>query len=474
VTLTAPPALVSTGAVVDGGRPSVPAVLAPRVAAARVAARPQRVGRVSSAVGLGLTVQGLDAAVGEIVAVGDATATSGGPGAGSNLAEVVATTPDGVRCMPLGRLTGITTGTPVRSTGRPLLVPTGTGLFGRVLDGLGRPIDGKGPLVGSDGGRVDLVPLDHETPSAMHRARIDTPLQLGVRVLDTLTTVGKGQRVGLFAGSGVGKSSLLSMIARGSDAQVSVIALVGERGREVREFLEDDLGPEGLARSIVVVSTSDEPALMRLRAAFVATRIAESFRDQGADVVLMMDSLTRVAMAQREIGLSVGEPPATRGYPPSTFSVLAGLLERAGTDRIGSVTGLYTVLVDGDDHNEPIADAARSILDGHVVLDRKLAVTGHFPSVDALGSVSRVASKVTSPPQRAAATTLRKVMAARRAAQDLLDVGAYQRGTNPLVDAAVDHQGAIDAFLQQGMDDRAASADSWNALASLTSRFGAI
>ena len=232
----------------------------------------------------------------------------------------------------------------------------------------------------------------------MDRARIDTPLQTGVRVLDTLTTVGKGQRMGLFAGSGVGKSSLLSMIARGTDAEVSVIALVGERGREVREFLEDDLGAEGLARSVVVVATSDEPALMRLRAAFVATRIAESFRDQGQDVMLMMDSLTRVAMAQREIGLSAGEPPATRGYPPSTFSLLARLLERAGTAETGSVTGIYTVLVDGDDHNEPIADAARSILDGHVVLDRKLAVTGHFPSVDVLGSVSRVATKVNSRP----------------------------------------------------------------------------
>jgi len=428
--------------------------------AALAAARPQRVGVVSSAVGLGVTIAGLDSAIGEIV-------TLGHDGEQGVEVEVVAADSSGVRCMPLGRLTGITAGMPARPTGRPVLVPTGTGLFGRVLDGLGRPIDGKGRLVGAG-----LVPLDHDTPSAMERARIDTPLQLGVRVLDTLTTVGKGQRMGLFAGSGVGKSSLLSMIARGSDATVSVIALVGERGREVREFLEDDLGPEGLARSVVVVSTSDEPALMRLRAAFVATRIAESFRDAGQDVVLMMDSLTRVAMAQREIGLSVGEPPATRGYPPSTFSVLAGLLERAGTDRVGSITGLYTVLVDGDDHNEPVADAARSILDGHVVLDRRLAVTGHFPSVDALGSVSRVASKVIAPEQAAAATALRTVMAARKAAQDLLDVGAYQRGTNPLVDAAVDHQAEIDAFLTQGMGERASSADSWRRLAALTRTLG--
>jgi flagellum-specific ATP synthase len=423
-------------------------------------ARPERVGTVSAIVGLGVELVGLDCAIGDLVTIGD------GPGID---AEVVATTRDGIRCMPLGRMTGISAGAPARSRGAGVLVPTGTGLFGRVLDGLGRPIDGKGPL------RSDLmVPLDKETPSAMHRARIDTPLQLGVRVMDTLTTVGKGQRMGLFAGSGVGKSSLLSMIARGTDAEVSVIALVGERGREVREFLEDDLGTEGLARSIVVVSTSDEPALMRLRAAFVATRIAESFRDRGADVMLMMDSLTRVAMAQREIGLSVGEPPATRGYPPSTFSVLARLLERAGTDSVGSVTGIYTVLVDGDDHNEPIADSARSILDGHVVLDRKLAVTGHFPSVDPLASISRVASRVNSADRTSLASMLRKVLAARRGAQDLLDVGAYQPGTNPLVDAAVAHESSINAFLQQGMGESTTADDAWDQLQRLVQSLGGV
>jgi flagellum-specific ATP synthase len=426
------------------------------------AVKPQRVGVVDSVVGLGLTVAGLDCAVGEIVRVG----SDDGTGI-DRTAEVVAADAHGVRCMPLGPMTGIRAGMTVRPTGRPILVPTGHGLFGRVLDGLGRPIDGKGPL------RSDaLVSIDHPTPNSMQRARITEPLQLGVRALDTLTTAGRGQRMGLFAGSGVGKSSLLSMIARGTDAEVSVVALVGERGREVREFLEDDLGPEGLARSIVVVSTSDEPALMRLRAAFVATRIAESFRDAGSDVVLMMDSLTRVAMAQREIGLSVGEPPATRGYPPSTFSTLASLLERAGTDRVGSVTGLYTVLVDGDDHNEPIADAARSILDGHIVLDRKLAVTGHFPSIDVLGSISRVASKVISGSQAQDARTLRSVMAARRQAQDLIDVGAYQPGTNPLVDAAVAHQGAIDGFLQQRMDDQTPAEQAWAQLAGLAAQLG--
>ena len=394
-------------------------------AAAVDAARPERVGVVSSIVGLGAAVEGLDCAIGDLLTIGE------NPGVD---AEVVAATRDSLRCMPLGRLVGIKAGDVVRSKGTPLRVPTGDGLFGRVLNGLGRPIDGKGPL------RVDgMVSLEHDAPSAMHRGRVDTALQLGVRVMDTLTTVGKGQRMGLFAGSGVGKSSLLSMIARGTNAQVSVIALVGERGREVREFLEDDLGAEGLARSIVVVSTSDEPALMRLRAAFVATRIAESFRDRGADVMLMMDSLTRVAMAQREIGLSVGEPPATCAGPRLSAA-------RAGTGEVGSVTGIYTVLVDGDDHNEPIADSARSMLDGHVVLDRKLAVAGHFPSVDALRSLSRVASRVNPPERTAIAATLRRVLAARNAAQDLLDVGAYQPGTNPLVDAAVTHQGAINDF----------------------------
>lgn len=429
-----------------------------RFSAALNTARPERVGVVSSIVGLGLEVVGLDCAIGDLVTIGDENVVD---------AEVIATTRTGIRCMPLSRMTGINAGAPVRSRGLPVLVPTGAGLFGRVIDGLGRPIDGKGPLR-HDG----MVSIDNDSPSAMHRARIDTPLQVGVRVLDTLTTVGKGQRLGLFAGSGVGKSSLLSMIARGTDARVSVIALVGERGREVREFLEDDLGAEGLARSIVVVSTSDEPAMMRLRAAFVATRIAESFRDTGADVMLMMDSLTRVAMAQREIGLSVGEPPATRGYPPSTFSLLAQLLERAGTGETGSVTGIYTVLVDGDDHNEPIADAARSFLDGHVVLDRKLAIAGHFPSIDVLGSISRVASRVSSPEQIEFAQTLRKTLAARRSAQDLLDVGAYQSGANPLVDAAVENEDEINAFLQQRMNEQTTFAAAWQQLGALAHTLG--
>ncbi len=369
------------------------------------AADPVRLGVVSSVVGLGPRSLRTQRPAGNRV---------GNRGRRRYQPKLLQRAQSTLHCMPLGELEKISVGDLVASSGAGAFVPTGTGLLGRVLDGLGKPIDGKGPL-----GEHHLVPMEHATPAALERTRITEPLHLGVRVMDTLTAVGAGQRIGLFAGSGVGKSSLLSMIARGASAQINVIALVGERGREVREFLEEDLGPEGLARSIVVVSTADEPARMRLRAAFVATRIAESFRSTGAQVLLMMDSLTRVAMAQREIGFSAGEPPATRGYPPSTFSLLARLLERAGSDAHGSITGIYTVLVDGDDHNEPIADSTRSLLDGHIVLDRKLAVSGHFPSIDALGSVSRVANRVTTREQANAAASLRRVMAARRSVQDL-------------------------------------------------------
>lgn len=423
-------------------------------------ARPERVGRVRQAVGLSVEVEGLECAIGDLLHLG-------APGQEPIPAEVVAATAGAARCMPLAPAHGLFAGLEARSTGSSLRVPVGPGLLGRVLDGLGRPIDGKGPLRD-----VTYVDISGRAPHPLARQRVNAPLHLGVRTLDTLTAVGRGQRIGLFAGSGVGKSTLLSMIARGTDAEISVISLVGERGREVREFLEDDLGPEGLARSVVVVATSDQPALVRKRSAFVATRIAEHLRDGGSDVVLMMDSLTRVAMAQREIGLSVGEPPATRGYPPSVFSLLAELLERAGTGSTGSVTGIYTVLVDGDDHNEPIADQARSILDGHVVLDRRLATAGHFPSIDALGSISRVASRVTTSGQKADATELRRVMAARRGVQDLVDVGAYVAGSNPLVDAALARSREIDAFLQQGVDERAAADDSWARLHELVDSFG--
>lgn len=432
-------------------------LLQPHWAQALSAAAPERVGVVSELIGLGLGVQGLDAPVGSVLSVGTEEVA----------VDVVAATGRGLHCMPLASLQRIRLGDPVRRGRHGHLVPAGPGLLGRVLNGLGQPIDGLGAL-----GEHELVPIENDSPPAMERHRITRPLPLGVRVLDTLCTVGAGQRLGLFAGSGVGKSSLLSMIARGTTAQLNVIALIGERGREVREFLEDDLGPEGLARSVVVVSTADEPAQMRLRAALAATRIAEHFRACGMQVLLMMDSLTRVAMAQREIGLSAGEPPATRGYPPSTFSLLARLLERAGTAQQGAITGIYTVLVDGDDHNEPVADAARSLLDGHVVLDRALAMQGHFPSIDALASVSRLASKINDPSRKAASGRLRQVMAAGRSVQDLIDVGAYQSGSNPLADAAVEHRLAIDAFLQQPLDEGCPVDESWAQLTALLARLG--
>jgi flagellum-specific ATP synthase len=419
------------------------------------AATPQRIGAVSSVVGLSIEVRGVRAGVGSLLRIGG----EDGPGV---LAEVTAVRRKSVTCMPLRQPDGLAAGVPVRVVPGSFRVPVGRGLLGRVIDGTGRPIDGLGPIEGTT-----LAPVDRAAPEAIRRSRITQALSTGVRSLDTLTTIGRGQRIGLFAGSGVGKSSLLSMITRGTEAACSVIALIGERGREVREFLEDDLGPEGLARSVVVVSTADEPALMRVRAAFAATRIAEAFRGNGEDVVLMMDSLTRVAMAQREIGLSAGEPPATRGYPPSTFSLLARLLERAGTDERGSVTGVYTVLVDGDDHNEPIADTTRSLLDGHIVLSRELTVAGHYPPVDVLGSVSRVASRVTSPEQKAWATTLRRALAARRGVQDLIDVGAYRRGADRLVDAALDNAVSIDAFLRQGLAEHTPASESWAHLARL-------
>lgn len=415
------------------------------------AAQPLVQGRLRSAVGLSLQVDGITAAIGDVLAV--QTPRAAVP------AEVVAVHESGLSCMPLGDLTGIGSGALVSSTGGPLLVPVGPGLLGRVLDGLGRPIDdGPEPV------DVHMVGVDAAAPHPLRRTRVDAQMSLGVRALDALVPCGRGQRLGVFAGSGVGKSSLLSMIARGTDADVSVIALVGERGREVREFLENDLGAQGLSRSVVVVATSDEPALVRLRAAFVAMRIAEWFRDEGSHVVLMMDSLTRFAMAQREIGLSVGEPPATRGYPPSVFTLLPKLLERAGAAEHGSITGLFTVLVEGDDMNEPIADTARSILDGHVVLSRKLATGGHFPSIDVLESVSRVARAITMAQQRADATALRRMLAAHRDARDLIEIGAYAPGSNADVDTAIRLQSRINAFLRQDLDDVTPAERAWELL----------
>jgi flagellum-specific ATP synthase len=424
-----------------------------RMTAALAAARPLTRGKVTGAVGLRVTVSGLDARVGELLVMGE--------GENAVLAEVAALDGEKLSCMPLGPLSGLGTGTPVTSTGGPLRVAVGPDLRGRILDGLGRPMDGGPPL------RGELVGIEAAPPSAMERQLVDAPMSLGVRVLDTLVPCGRGQRIGIFAGSGVGKSSLLSMITRGTSAELNVVALVGERGREVREFIEHDLGPEGLARSVVVIATSDTAPLVRLRAGAVATRIAEYYRDEGADVLLLMDSVTRAAMAQREVGLSVGEPPATRGYPPSVFAMLASLLERAGPGARGSITGLYTVLVEGDDHNEPIADAARSILDGHIVLDRKLATASHFPAIQALDSISRVANKITTAQQRSDAAELRRLMAAHREVRELVEIGAYVPGTNPEADRANAIWPHITAFLRQDLDERVTAEESWQALRAL-------
>jgi flagellum-specific ATP synthase len=348
--------------------------------AARAAA-PQVFGRVTSVVGLSIAVAGIRAAVGDLVTIADRVP-----------AEVVSIDGQRLTCLPLGPLAGISAGAMVRASGAPLHVPVGEGLRGRILDGLGQPMDGR-PLPAG----VAFVPVENTPPNALERQLVERPLPLGVRALDTLVPCGRGQRLGIFAGSGVGKSSLMSMITRGTEAEITVVCLVGERGREVREFLERDLGPEGLARAVVVIATSDQPPLVRLRACFVATRIAEYFRDAGKDVLLLMDSLTRAAMAQREVGLSAGEPPATRGYPPSTFAMLPRLLERAGPGTTGSITGLYTVLVDGDDHNEPIADAA-ALDPGRARGARPAAGDLRaLPSIDVLESISRVASVVTTP-----------------------------------------------------------------------------
>jgi flagellum-specific ATP synthase len=423
-----------------------------RVPSALSAARPVRVGRVTRVVGLTFEIDGVDVAIGDAVRVG--------PPDRAMLGEVVAIGSSGAVAMPLGDLHGLRAGDPVEATGGALTVPVGSALLGRVLDGLGEPLDDGPGLAG-----LERASLSAEPPHPLRRPTVDQPLHLGVRVLDTLVPVGRGQRIGIMAGSGVGKSSLLSMIVRGTDADVSVVALIGERGREVREFIERDLGPEGLARSVVVVATSDAPALVRLRAAFAATRIAEWFRDQGAHVNLLMDSLTRFSMAQREIGLSAGEVPATRGYPPSVFALMPRLLERAGASEHGSITGIYTVLVEGDDLNDPIGDTARSILDGHVALSRKLASAGHFPTVDVLDSVSRVAPAITTPEQQALAVQVRRLLAAHRDAKDLIEIGAYQPGSNPLVDEAVARHDSIEAFLRQGLGEPSAPGVAWQQLA---------
>jgi len=407
-------------------------------------------GRLSTVIGLEAECRGLKGALGDVVAIT--------VGARRVPAQVVAVREDALLLAPYGDLDGVSPGAVVEPTGRGLRMRVGPDLAGRVLDALGHPIDDGPALTG------ELVGLDAAAPHPLRRQRITEPMALGVRALDTMAPCGRGQRIGIFAGSGVGKSTLLGMMARGASADVVVVGLVGERGREVREFLEDDLGA-ARERVVCVVATSDEPPLMRLRAAYTATRIAEHFRDQGLDVLLLVDSLTRFAMARREIGLAAGEPPATRGYPPSVFAELPRLLERAGPGQIGTITALYTVLVEGDDMNDPVADAARGILDGHVVLSRRLAAAGHFPTIDVLESVSRLASKVTPTPRLELAARLRRLLAAAADAKDLVEIGAYAPGSDPVVDEALARRHLVEAFLRQGVDEVADPEQSWAALA---------
>ena len=365
--------------------------------------------------------------------------------------------------MPLGDLSGVRAGAMVTATGAPVTLPVSEALLGRVVDAFGRPVDGGPPLPAGVRRSIHRKP-----PPALERRRIHEPLETGVRVIDALLPVGRGQRVGIFAGSGVGKSVLLGSLARHASADANVIALVGERGREVREFIERDLGAEGLKRSVIVVATSDEPPLVRRQAAFAATTIAEHFRDRGAAVLLMMDSVTRFAMAQREIGLAVGEPPATRGYPPSVFALCPKLLERTGTTaHEGSITALYTVLVEGDDMMDPVGDTVRSILDGHIVLSRDLAGAGHFPAIDVLGSVSRLTGDVLTRDEARAGSALRAHLASWRNVRDLVNIGAYTRGSDRAIDRTLDLLPAINGFLRQERDERTSRHETLHRLAGL-------
>ncbi len=412
-------------------------------------------GRVTQVVGLTIQAVGLDCQIGEVCEIQTSARET-------ILSEVVGFQSERVLLMPLGDMQGIQPGSPVYPIYKSFRAPVGTSLLGRVLDGLGQPMDGGRPLEGVERSSTNKTP-----PPPLARPPIKDPLVTGVRVIDGLLTCGKGQRMGIFAGSGVGKSTLLGTIARSSHSDVSVIALVGERGREVREFLERDLGPDGLARSVVVVSTSDQPALVRLKAAFVAMTIAEHFRDAGLDVTFLMDSVTRFAMAQREVGLAIGEPPASKGYTPSVFALLPRLLERAGSSERGTITGFFTVLVEGDDFNEPICDAVRGILDGHIILSRALAARNHYPAIDVLNSVSRVMPAVTSRDHVQIAAQARKHLATYEKARDLINIGAYVNGSDPDIDSAIQVMPALAAFLQQGVQEVTPFDDTLQALSAI-------
>lgn len=411
-------------------------------------------GRVVQLTGLVIESEGPPAAVGEICRIESARP------AGDTLAEVVGFRDHHLLLMPLGEIQGLHPGAEVTALGEPLRVPVGDGLLGRVLDGLGRPLDGQGPIRGPH-----RVAIHCQPPHPLRRQRIREVFQTGIKALDTFLPCGRGQRMGIFAGSGVGKSTLLGMIARHAEADLNVIALIGERGREVREFLEKDLGEAGRRKSIVVVATSDQPALVRKKGAFLAMALAEHFRDAGRNVLLLMDSVTRFATAQREIGLAIGEPPATRGYTPSVFSLLPQLLERAGTSEQGSITGLFAVLVEQDDLDDPIADAVRSILDGHIVLSRDLAMQNHYPAIDVLASVSRLERDLLSAEQLALVGRAREALALYRKNQDLITIGAYPPGTHAAIDRAIRLQETLSQFLRQPVGQGVPAAQSWKLLA---------
>jgi flagellum-specific ATP synthase len=393
---------------------------------------------------VGLTVE----SVGPTCKLNDLCKITSKEGNQQVMAEVVGFKDNRVLLMPFESVEGIGLGATVENTKEPLKVPVGEALLGRALDGLGRPMDGKELNLN------EFYPIEAPPPDALKRKIISDILPLGVKAVDGTISVGKGQRIGIFAGSGVGKSTLMGMFARNTRADVNVIALIGERGREVREFIEHDLGEEGMKRSVVVIATSDKPALIRNKAAKTATAIAEYFRDQGKDVLLMMDNMTRFCMAQREIGLASGEPPVTRGYPPSVYAELPKVLERAGNSEKGSITGLYAVLVDGDDFNEPISDTARGILDGHIVLSRKLGHKNHYPAIDVLQSISRCMSGIASKEHKAAAGKLRNVLATYNEAEDLINIGAYKAGSNPEIDYAISKIAKVNDFLIQDVDSK--------------------
>lgn len=417
-----------------------------------------RLGRVTQVVGVVVEAAGPSVEIGELVAIGGRDPAAA-PGAAPLLAEAVGFRDRRVLLMPLRGTGGLAPGESVTALGRRLRVACGPGLLGRVLDGLGRPMDDLGPV------RAEAWrPAEADPPPPLSRRPIADVLPVGVRAIDGLLSCGRGQRLGIFAGSGVGKSTLLGMLCRHTAADVSVVALIGERGREVRDFVERDLGLRALRRTVLVVATSDQPAVTRLKAALVATTVAEYFRDRGQDVLLVMDSLTRFALALREVGLASGEPPTTRGYTPSVFAALPRLLERSGRAARGSITGFYTVLVEGDDMNEPVADAVRGLLDGHVVLSRALAARGHYPAIDVLQSVSRLAGRLVGPEHAAAAERVRTILATQAEAADLVDVGAYRPGTTPAIDFALTWIGPVRAFLRQGSDQRAAWAETEAAL----------